>query len=176
MIEIDGVKGHLIPGDVQVLQRLASLATNILEVGSYLGLSARIMAKSNPLATVWCIDTWDSDTAGEQVGDSHYQQFLRNTTGLYIVPIRGDSAEMIARFQDRFFDLAWIDGDHTDAGCYRDIKAALPKMRRGSVLAGHDAAPSCGVPESLERFRRAYGYDVKITQPPGAHYAWEVQL
>src|SRR5262245_43732684 len=66
MIELHGVRGYLVPGDVAYLFNLAaSLPPGgcYLEVGSWLGLSSIIVANGllaqlNLRATVFCVDTW----------------------------------------------------------------------------------------------------------------------
>ena len=47
------------------------------------------------------------------------------------------AAEM---FLDRYFDLVFIDSDHRYEPTLADIKAWLPKVKRGGILSGHDYA------------------------------------
>ncbi len=51
---------------------------------------------------------------------------------------RMDSVTAAATFADRSLDFVYIDGDHSYAGCRRDILAWAPKVKVGGVLAGHD--------------------------------------
>lgn len=51
---------------------------------------------------------------------------------------RMDSVAAAALFPNRSLDFVYIDGDHSYAGCCRDILAWAPKIRVGGVLAGHD--------------------------------------
>ena len=41
---------------------------------------------------------------------------------------------------DRQFDLAFIDGEHTDQACFRDFLWALPMMKVDSVIMFHDSS------------------------------------
>lgn len=41
---------------------------------------------------------------------------------------------------DRRFDLAFIDGEHTDQACFRDFLWALPMMKADSVVMFHDSS------------------------------------
>jgi predicted O-methyltransferase YrrM len=43
-----------------------------------------------------------------------------------------------ARFADGFFDLVYIDGDHTRAAVEADLAAWYPKVRPGGILCGDD--------------------------------------
>lgn len=41
---------------------------------------------------------------------------------------------------DRRFDLAFIDGEHTDQACFRDFLWALPMMKADSAIMFHDSS------------------------------------
>jgi Methyltransferase domain len=41
---------------------------------------------------------------------------------------------------DRRFDLAFIDGEHTDQACFRDFLWALPMMKPDSAILFHDSS------------------------------------
>ena len=41
---------------------------------------------------------------------------------------------------DRRFDLAFIDGEHTDQACFRDFLWALPMMKTDSAIMFHDSS------------------------------------
>jgi hypothetical protein len=41
---------------------------------------------------------------------------------------------------DRRFDLAFIDGEHTDQACFRDFLWALPLMKPSSAILFHDSS------------------------------------
>lgn len=51
---------------------------------------------------------------------------------------RMDSATAADKFANGSLDFVYLDGDHSLEGCYRDIVAWCPKVRRGGILAGHD--------------------------------------
>jgi hypothetical protein len=49
-----------------------------------------------------------------------------------------DSAEAARGLANGSLDFAFIDGDHTEPGVERDIRAWTPKVRPGGMLLGHD--------------------------------------
>lgn len=53
--------------------------------------------------------------------------------------LEGDSATMARAVTPASLDFVFIDGDHTEAGVERDIRAWLPTIRPGGKLLGHDA-------------------------------------
>jgi len=52
--------------------------------------------------------------------------------------LRGDSVAMADHVENESLDFVFIDGDHTEWGCARDIRAWAPKVRRGGRVLGHD--------------------------------------
>ena len=57
-----------------------------------------------------------------------------------ITTIVGDSADSASAIPDASVHFCWIDAAHDYDSVIRDIRAWLPKMAPGSMLAGHDAA------------------------------------
>lgn len=56
----------------------------------------------------------------------------------YVSPIVCDSLSAADRFADASVWRVFIDGDHSRESVLRDIRAWLPKMAPGGVMAGHD--------------------------------------
>jgi autotransporter strand-loop-strand O-heptosyltransferase len=137
----------------------------VIEVGSFLGLSAVWFARNPQIERVTCIDTWD--TAGAEKNDPElfaemtrlgfYGDFLpmfvsnMKAAGVWdkievVLGLSGDVASMVDQA-----DLVYIDADHSRAGCLADIKAYLPKARR--IICGDDyvARPEFGVIEAVSK-------------------------
>jgi len=118
---------------------------NIVEVGSWAGLSARAMAQ--PGQTVYCVDHWagspcdDSGKWAAQRGsDAVFRTFCRNAgKRLFrtIIPCRGPSAlwASIWPFQ---VDMVFIDAGHEKSELLANIKEWLPHIRPGGIMCGHD--------------------------------------
>jgi hypothetical protein len=51
---------------------------------------------------------------------------------------RMDSVTAADKFADHSLDFVYLDGDHSLAGCTRDIHAWAMKVVHGGILAGHD--------------------------------------
>ncbi len=52
--------------------------------------------------------------------------------------IVGDSSGSASQFENRSLDFVFLDADHVKARIESDIKAWLPKIKNGGILAGHD--------------------------------------
>jgi SAM-dependent methyltransferase len=53
---------------------------------------------------------------------------------------RGDSREIVASFQDAYFDWVYIDADHSYEGVMRDASSAASKVKLGGFLVFNDFA------------------------------------
>jgi hypothetical protein len=97
---------------------------------------------------IYAVDHWlgsinERDTSHkEAVTQDIYEQFTKNLEShgyadKYKV-LKMDSVEASSHFQDRFFDVVFIDGDHVYEGISRDLDAWTPKVKSGGILCGHD--------------------------------------
>jgi predicted O-methyltransferase YrrM len=75
--------------------------------------------------------------------DEYYQGVCKYMPWFKQLRVYRMSSDVAApMFKDGYFDMVYLDGDHTYGGVSRDVKAWLPKVRKGGVLAGHDYNPS----------------------------------
>lgn len=113
--------------ELSLLCEFASLATSIIEVGSYHGKSAACMALANPNAGVTCID---------QPQDQHCANILRENADHFGFRVfLGTSGDF--KFDGKY-DFAFIDAGHTESDVTADINNLLPHMTPGAIMAGHD--------------------------------------
>lgn len=173
--------------------------SHFVEVGCWKGQSASFMAveihNSRKNIKFDCIDHWcdswregDSDPTTDDLesSDSLYQKFLSNTDRVrhIINPIRKTSIDAAKMYDDNSLDFVFIDGDHTYTGCKNDILAWLPKMKHGSVIAGHDYAWCSWVRNAVhEVFGNAdgkyvdnYGVGYQSYDDPWKEGCWMVQV
>ena len=114
----------------------------IVEVGSFYGRSACYLAGKlrdmKKKVTLLCVDNWADP---EMTWGSTYELFRENVQQLglldIIVPICTPSVRAAAFVKDNL-DFVFIDAAHDYENCLADIKAWLPKVKKGGVIAGHD--------------------------------------
>lgn len=175
--------------DIAALVDLVGLArrpdqqrTTVVEVGSWVGRTARAMADAGAL--VWCVDTWEG-SVGDTVDDTErmvraaggsdtvFGVFCKNAGGRLfrtVFPCRGPSA-LWSRVWPYGVDLVFIDGDHRYEAVKADIESWLPKVRPGGYLCGHDLDVFAGVNDALRDTLGAvqkHGRSVWVHQTPTA--------
>lgn len=145
----------------EIYQRIAVLVKDgdtIVEVGSWLGKSAIYMAnelkKNNKDVRFFCIDIWEGITGDDIVdgimkanGGSVMDIFTSNVQlcGMsdVINPIKMDSVKSSDQFVDGSVAFCFIDALHTYEAVKNDVKAWLPKIKKGGYIGGHDADRPC---------------------------------
>jgi cephalosporin hydroxylase len=131
-----------------------------VETGSYLGLSAHIVASTalalGVEAIVYSHDLFDQADeergydkelwgAAKQKRKTNLQLFYsnvrRNNFTRTIIPIAGPSAETLNIHEPESVDMIFIDGDHSYEGVLADLRESWRILRPGGMLLGHDCIP-----------------------------------
>jgi hypothetical protein len=148
----ESVEGHLTAKEARMLGLLAALPTaagEILEIGSFKGKSAIILARAAQLAdrarvvavdplTSPCIT--DPDLKGQRSGWEDFQNNLRRGGVHELVEFHQKFSHELAAVWNpqRQLRLLWIDGDHTHRGAKLDFDKFVPFVRDGGIVAFHD--------------------------------------
>lgn len=126
-----------------------------VEVGCWMGkssvyLAQRVLESRKPI-TLFFVDTWEGsaedglDNEAKRLtaeGKSVFEQWSENMASfagkVLVNPIRKPSTDAAKLFLNASLSFVFIDADHTYPSVYADIRAWLPKMKPGGILAGHD--------------------------------------
>lgn len=123
-----------------------SLNGNICELGLRDGYNLYHMAQSEPKLMVG-VDVWREDgnifTNDLKFSQEKLDEFYRLTMARLGMRenckiIRDYTHYAVDLFPDEFFDVVYIDADHSYEGASRDIKLWYPKVKIGGLFAGHD--------------------------------------
>ena len=141
----------------------------ICEIGIRSGLNFEQMIKHKPEVAV-AIDIWKRDGVrgrndrnfSQERLDAQYESFKRRVGDKPFVQLyREYSFDAVKRFPDNYFDLVYIDADHTYEGAKRDIADWYPKVKKGKLLIGDDYSKwttrtrvTFGVIEAVNEFAR----------------------
>lgn len=124
------------------------------EIGNWYGRSAAYLAvemhNSGKDLHLYCVDHGIGNrdvpqlmTYVQQRGGSTIPAFLahmeRGGVAHLITQIPMDSVAAAAQFADASLAMVMIDGDHSYAAVKADVRAWLPKVKPGGMLAGDDA-------------------------------------
>jgi Methyltransferase domain len=165
----------------------ASDGALFVELGAWKGRSAAFMgveiANSGKRIKFYSIDHWrgsleeaphreDEDVRRNRL----YEVFLQNVSPLseYVYPLRSDTAQAAARFEDLSIDFIYVDAGHSYSAVARDIRAWWPKLKVGGVMAGDDWRD---VRRAVEDFFKWRGSEiiVRTGEPNAGWEQWLVQ-
>jgi predicted O-methyltransferase YrrM len=134
--------------ELEALKAHASRARIAIEIGTYQGVSAAIIAKAlQPGGVLHCVDSWPEHFGRPNpcrlIAMRHFQ---RTNVTTQIKIHHGNSSQMQASLPQRC-DFAFIDGDHSWEGIDSDWRLLSPRITPGGLVCLHDAV----VPESEPR-------------------------
>lgn len=98
----------------------------ILEIGCYKGISTSLFAFYSK--KVYAVDVWFSPELKNNIIPEYKN----------IEFIQGKSENILPTLQDNFFDIIYIDGDHSYECVKKDIINSIPKLKKNGYLSGHD--------------------------------------
>jgi predicted O-methyltransferase YrrM len=137
-----------------------------VELGAYKGKSTSFivteMINRNRDIQFYTVDTFQGDSgstdskeieAYKKVDTSKMlDEFMENTKHLpEKLNVLINNSDLCAKmFEDNSVDTIFIDAGHSYEAVIKDIAAWLPKMKDGSIMAGHDYNSWAGVKEAVD--------------------------
>lgn len=111
------------------------------EIGSFSGVSSELFARF--VNYIYCIDIWNSDPNYIEIDAEKINQSFVNFTEMAksynnIGMVKKTSLKAVEGFNNESLDLVYIDGRHDYESVLSDIKAWLPKVKKGGWITGHD--------------------------------------
>jgi predicted O-methyltransferase YrrM len=145
---------------------------NYLEIGTFYGANILSVAKTYGLhsnSKLYCIDPWEDYDDYPEYKDMQstiYDKCMRNIerSGVKdkIIINRGYSNNEIPKFQDEFFDIIYIDGNHEPEYVLEDAVLSFRKLKKGGIMIFDDYG--WGGPDLTQRGIDGFlsGYHKKI--------------
>lgn len=119
----------------------------VCEIGVFQGeFSKFIWGETNPKELV-LIDLFNWKTSsGDQNGENtkfadlneEYLQLQNHFKDQNVKIIKGDSSQVLKSFDDKYFDIIYVDGDHSYKGALKDLQTAFHKIKTNGIICGHD--------------------------------------
>ena len=128
------------------------------------------------------IDTWQGRRYGD--GQMHVRARFRDAIARGKVAVDvGLSTQVLARFDDAYFDWVYIDTDHTYARTRRELELAAKKVKAAGVIAGHDyvtgnwnSGMRYGVVEAVHEFCVQHGWElIVLTSETDRHLSFALR-
>lgn len=122
----------------------------VVEVGCWRGRSTACLGveiiNAQKDVVLYCVDTWAYYPETEQPAlsqtdfDGVYREFTRNVRPFehFLWIMRQPSIKAAAEFSPESVDFVFIDANHKYENVLADIRAWLPVVKPGGVIAGHD--------------------------------------
>jgi predicted O-methyltransferase YrrM len=129
-----------------VARELEGRSAQLLEIGSFEGLSACFLLWRLPDAQVTCIDTFEGSVEHEAYGvevATLEERFDRNVArfgGSRVRKLVGDSRDLLPRLlaEGRQFDLVYVDGSHNGLDVVIDASFGWRLLAPGGVMIFDD--------------------------------------
>lgn len=121
---------------------------NYLEIGTFFGANLLSVADSYGIhkdSKLYCIDPWEDYEDYPEYKDEQntiYGMFLKNIEKSEskdkIVINRGYSNNEVPKFQDDFFDIIYIDGNHEPDYVLEDAILCFRKLKKNGIMIFDD--------------------------------------
>lgn len=169
-------------------QALKDIPGNAAEIGVAEGrFSQEMLDWPINFRRVYMVDRWcripgghDVANAPQEWHEENLRTVLERTApyGDRAVLLQGESMETAARVPNKSLALVYIDCDHRYTQVMNDIKAWLPKLVHGGIMAFHDYENvNFGVKEAVNEFTQKNHLELHILiedliEDTGAYFYW----
>ena len=144
--ESDNNKNYQFLGFIHLIDYVGNILSDnskALEIGSYMGESAKIIAASGIFNEVVCIDPFEGEESFNSMFGHSWDQveteFKNNTRYFdFINHIKDYSYNVLHEYKDEYFDFAYIDASHSYEDVLKDINDCIRVVKKGGIIAGHD--------------------------------------
>lgn len=145
----------------------------IAEIGVFKGDFSKIIyniAKPRELHLVDIFDgiTISGDKDGQNIISANLADEYENIKKYFdsyqnVFLHKGKSVDVLSSFPDQYFDLLYIDGDHSYNGVSKDLEIAMTKIKHKGFISGHDYNQQAfpGVYDAVNHFCAKYNLSIK---------------
>lgn len=139
----------------------------IAEVGVWRGDNASLILDVAKPKRLILIDQWlkvEDDTnhdkmrrTEEAIDGTYRHVVVRFSAERNVAVLRMPSLEAATLFQDRIFDMVYVDANHHYEAVLPDLLTWIDKVKLGGILAGHDYTGRPGVRQAVDEVAERLG-------------------
>jgi len=132
--------------------------SKVCEIGVFKGEFSKILLEKLKPTELHLIDPFNGmmcsgDKDGNNIVWVNLDEIYKSLTENYkdnpnVILHKGLSFDVLNTFEDDYFDLIYIDGDHSYDGVKLDLNMSLKKVKKDGYICGHDY--------TLEKFEGVY--------------------
>ncbi len=154
--------------------------SKVVEIGVFRGGFSKEIIKNVKFSEFYMVDIWlGSWGSGDKDGKDHinidnmedvylalYQQ-TKDKPNIHVV--RAGSIPFLKSSEDDYFDVVYVDGDHTAQAVYNDLVESFKKIKNGGLLMGHDYHYTIGgdVVYAVTKFCQEYKQTIECIADDG---------
>jgi predicted O-methyltransferase YrrM len=124
------------------LSWLAELASrhsgDFVEIGSFVGRSAKVQLLASSTLSVTSLDTWDDAGTYEEYQFNLRKEDEHGRVRTIVGPSHDGLQKLRSEGHIGEFQYAFIDGGHLYDDVRGDIVGILPMLKKGAIICGHD--------------------------------------
>ena len=147
---------------------------NYLEIGTFYGATLLYCGKTYGLhqdSKLYCIDPWEDYEEYPEYKNEQpqiYEGFMKNVenSGIKdkIIINRGYSNKEVCKFDDDFFDIIYIDGNHEPEYVLEDAVISFRKLKKNGILIfdDFDQVDPEYITKGIKAFLSAYSKRISI--------------
>lgn len=114
-----------------------------VEIGTERGLYAETICKAVPALKLYSVDPYRAykgyrEHRSQNKLNGIYDEAFQRMMGYNHEFIRKPSVEAAGMFKDESLDFIYVDANHSLLHVIQDLCAWIPKVKRDSIIAGHD--------------------------------------
>lgn len=149
------------------------------EIGVFKGEFSEIMLNILQPDELHLIDIFEGKTvSGDKDGnnviltdlDEEYNKLLdKYYLNDNVIIHKGKSKDVLSTFKDEYFDLIYIDGDHSYNAVKEDLELAYKKVKNEKYICGHDYTKKLfpGVVKAVDEFCNKYNLIINYLTEDG---------
>jgi hypothetical protein len=151
----------------------------VCEIGVFKGDFSKIMLDILSPKELHLIDIFDGmmcsgDKDGNDIIWTNLDEEYMNVKNTFsndnrVYVHKGLSYDILNSFEDNYFDMVYIDGNHSYDGVKSDLKSSFLKVKNGGLICGHDYISSKfeGVVRAVDEFCDNHNLEIEYLTKDG---------